>query len=210
MHLAPTWFPTLTFVTAAPTRTATPASSCPGTQGKMRGPRMPIKWPAAVCRSVWQTPQNVVSISMSFGPRLLRARGAALKSQSVEVHAMSEEEGGKGETKGRGLEDRVRRSKKEERGGDENAGQPSPASQNRSQAQTSAAKRRSRALASLAVVVTRAAHTIGIFAASASGSCPDKSLFVVRIHPCEDSVRAGVRRLRHVGSRAQSASERLT
>ena len=119
---------------------------------------------------------------------------------------MSEEEVEKGEAEAEGWRTELGGARKN-READENAGQPSPASQNRSQAQTSAAKRRSRALASLAVVVTRAAHTIGIFAASASGSCPDKSLFVVRIHPCEDSVRAGVRRLCHVGSRAQSASE---
>ena len=61
--------------------------SCPEKQGKTKGPRMPVKCPATVFKSVWQTPQNLKSISVSFWTRLRRARVAALTSQSVEVHA---------------------------------------------------------------------------------------------------------------------------
>lgn len=86
MHLAPTWFPTLTFVAAAPTRTATPASSCPGTQGKTRGPMMPIKPDDAD-----QVPCDGVQISVADASECLvdlnfvRAEVAAGEGHGLEV-----------------------------------------------------------------------------------------------------------------------------
>ena len=64
MQPTPTRSPALNFFTSAPTSTARPTISWPGTIGKVELPHSPRAW----WMSEWQTPQNWISISTSFGP----------------------------------------------------------------------------------------------------------------------------------------------
>ena len=64
MQPTPTWSPTLNLVTFAPIAETTPASSCPGTTGKVVVPQSLL----AICTSVWQMPQYFRSNVTSSAP----------------------------------------------------------------------------------------------------------------------------------------------
>ena len=51
-------------------------------------PSQGVSHPAAKCRSEWHTPQNFISIKMSFGPTARRCIAAGLKSHDGPEHAM--------------------------------------------------------------------------------------------------------------------------
>ena len=61
--------PTLNFVTPPPTAATRPTISWPGTAGYIGG--IAAQWPRTKCRSLWQMPQNRISIrtSVDIGSR---------------------------------------------------------------------------------------------------------------------------------------------
>src|SRR5262245_29611744 len=72
--------PTLNFFTPAPTFTTRPVISWPGTHGYIVGQTAHSL--RAVCRSLWHTPQNRISISTSPGPT--SRRGMLVAAREVD------------------------------------------------------------------------------------------------------------------------------
>ena len=68
-------------VTSAPTSNTRPIISCPGTTGYVD----PFQSFLTVCISLWQTPQNVISIFTSSGPTALLCISKGFKSSVAAV-----------------------------------------------------------------------------------------------------------------------------
>lgn len=88
----PTWSPTLNFETLLPTASTMPTSSCPGTTGYSTERPTPAMWLAAVCKSEWQTPQYIMSMSTSVSESGLRWSLIGLKwhvASSQAMHSVS-------------------------------------------------------------------------------------------------------------------------
>ena len=73
--------PTLNFETLEPTRVTRPRISCPGTTGNCVKPHSL----RAKCRSLWQTPQNRMSISTSYASGCLRSMFIEARGDVAEV-----------------------------------------------------------------------------------------------------------------------------
>ena len=80
MQPTPTTSPSENAVTPSPVRATRPTTSWPGTQGQTVFSQSSRHW----CRSEWQTPQWVISISISPGPASARSKVTGARSSEAE------------------------------------------------------------------------------------------------------------------------------